>query len=106
VALPHRFELDSYHAIMAMVAAGAGWTIITPLGYLAAHRFRDAVAVMEMPFAPLSREIALFARRGVLGAMPGEIAARMRPLVQRLLVDPAQARMPWLGAALAVRAPG
>ena len=28
--LAHRFELDSYHAIMAMVAQGAGWTILTP----------------------------------------------------------------------------
>ncbi|OIP88096.1 MAG: LysR family transcriptional regulator, partial [Rhodobacterales bacterium CG2_30_65_12] len=26
ITLAHRFELDSYHAIMAMVAAGAGWT--------------------------------------------------------------------------------
>jgi len=27
----HRFELDSYAAILAMVAGGEGWTILTPL---------------------------------------------------------------------------
>src|SRR5690606_791525 len=34
-----RFELDSYHAILAMVAAGAGWAILTPLALHQARRF-------------------------------------------------------------------
>ena len=96
IALPHRFELDSYHAIMAMVASGAGWTIITPLGYLAAHRFRASVDVFPLPFGPISREISLFARRGILGEMPDRIAARMRPLLSAHILDPALEAMPFL----------
>jgi DNA-binding transcriptional LysR family regulator len=96
ITLPHRFELDSYHAIMAMVAAGAGWTIITPLGFMAAHRFRDAAEMHRLPTAPLARTIALFARRGILGTMPEDIAARMRPLLRDLAVGPATDRVPWL----------
>ncbi|PWE32009.1 LysR family transcriptional regulator [Maritimibacter sp. 55A14] len=96
ITLPHRFELDSYHAIMAMVAAGAGWTIITPLGYMAAHRFRGEVDVFPLPFAPMERTIALHARRDVLGDMPGRIAARMRPLLEARVVGPAVQEMPFL----------
>lgn len=96
VALTHRFELDSYHAIMAMVASGAGWTILTPLGWLHAARFRDCTQLVPLPFAPLSRRISLCARRGVLGDMPRDMAARLRPLLAEMIVAPAVAQYPWL----------
>jgi DNA-binding transcriptional LysR family regulator len=100
--LAHRFELDSYHAIMAMVAEGAGWTILTPLGFLHAQRFRDRAEVLPLPFAPLSRTISLNARRGVLKGMPEQVAGRLRPLLQELIVAPAVARMPWIAGDLRV----
>ncbi len=103
LTLSHKFELDSYHAIMAMVAAGAGWTILTPLGWLRAQRFRDSVDVIAMPFAPLTRVISLTARRDVLGEMPAGIAAQLRPLLQGMIVDPARAELPWLCDDLAVQ---
>lgn len=102
VALSPRFELDSYHAILAMVADGAGWTILTPLGLHRAQRFADRVAVVPLPLAPLSRQIALWARREVLGDMAGATAARLRPILADLIVGPARARWPWLGDALRV----
>jgi len=100
--LAHRFELDSYHAILAMVAAGAGWTILTPLGYLRAQRFRDEVELRPLPVAPLSRRICLTARRGVLRDMPERLTARLKPLVSELIVAPATRRMPWLAGDLRV----
>ncbi len=100
LTLSHRYELDSYHAIMAMVAARAGWTILTPLGFMAAHRFRDQAEVLPLPFAPLSRTISLTARRGVLQGIPAQMAARLRPLLEEMVVRPSQARMPWLGKSL------
>ena len=100
--LAHRFELDSYHAIMAMVARGAGWTILTPLGFMHAQRFRDRADILPLPFAPLSRSISLNARSGVLRDMPAQVALRLRPLLHELVVQPALARMPWLAGALRV----
>jgi len=94
--LTHRFELDSYHAILAMVAGRAGWSILTPLGVMHAAPFLDAVDVLPVPFAPLSRRITLSARAGVLHDMPVRMAALLRPLLQARVVDPALARMPWL----------
>lgn len=102
LTLAHRFELDSYHAIMAMVAEGLGWTILTPLGYLHAQRFRDVAEVMPLPFAPLSRRISLSARKDVLRSMPAEVATRLRGLLQEMIVTPAIRRLPWLEGELRV----
>ena len=96
LTLAHRFELDSYHAIMALVAARAGWTILTPLGYLRARRFHDQVEIIKLPFDPLSRSISLIARRGVLQDMPQDVADRLRLLLQEIIVDPAIKAMPWI----------
>lgn len=98
--LAHRFELDSYHAIMAMVAEGAGWTILTPLGFLHAMRFRDRAELRPLPFGRLERTISLSARAGVLRDMPARVAARLRPLVEQQVVDPALGRYPWLAGDL------
>ena len=94
--LNRRFELDSYHAIMAMVAQGAGWTITTPLGWMRAERFRAQVDVVPLPFEPLSRSISLTARPDVLGDMPADIAGRLRPQLQTMVIDPAVQALPWL----------
>jgi len=98
----HRFELDSYHAIMAMVADGAGWTILTPLGWLSAQRFHPGVQVVPLPLPPLSRTISLTARAGVLGEMPANVAAQLKALVQDLIVTPTVTALPWLSAAIKV----
>ena len=102
LTLAHRFELDSYHAIMAMVANGAGWSILTPLGVTHAKRFHDSVDVFPLPFAPLSRIISQFARRDILGDMPDIIAARLRQLLAERIVSPQVARLPWLKGELRV----
>lgn len=96
IILSHRFELDSYHAIMAMVANGAGWSILTPLGVSHAKRFRDQVDVFPLPFAPLSRSISLYARRDILGDMPALIAEKLRELLAKRIVSAQVARHPWL----------
>ena len=97
VNLQHRFELDSYHSILAMVAQGAGWAILTPLGWKRAGRFTEHVDVFELPFEPLSRRISLTARRDVLGDMPRDIAQAMVPKLRDLIVEPIKADLPWLG---------
>lgn len=98
----HRLELDSYHAILAMVAAGEGWAILTPLALHHAARFRAAVTVAPLPFAPLDRSLSLSARAGVLQAMPGQIAGRLRDLIATQVVAPARAEWPWIGDSLRV----
>ncbi len=100
--LAHRYELDSYRAILAMVAAGEGWTILTPLALHHAASLQAAVDVSPLPFAPLERTLSLSARAGVLRDMPGQIAVRLRGLMQAQVVQPALAEWPWMQGALRV----
>ena len=100
--LAHRFELDSYRAILAMVAAGEGWTILTPLALHHAASLKAAVQVQPLPFAPLERTLSLSARAGVLRDMPAQIAGRLRGLMQGQVVAPALAEWPWLAGSLRV----
>ena len=100
--LAHRFELDSYSAILAMVAAGTGWTILTPLAVQTAQPLHAKITVMPLPFAPLERRISLSARAGVLRDMPASVAANLRNLLQTRVVTPSLAEMPWLKDALRV----
>lgn len=97
-----RFELDSYTPILAMVASGAGWTILTPLALHHAARFRDAVDLRPLPFEPLGRSLSLQARAGVLRDMPGDVAVRLRRLLDRQVVQPSRALWPWLGDTLRI----
>lgn len=96
IRLPNRFEFGSYHAILSMVAAGNGWTITTPLGYMTAQRFHAAVDVLPLPMKSLSRSISLIARAGEMETIPQDIAGLMRPLIRDRLVAPCVARFPWL----------
>lgn len=91
-----RFELDSYHAILALVAQGAGWTILTPLALHHAARFIDALEVLPLPGAPLLRSISLSARAGVLGDVPARVAKDLRGLIDATIVAPAVSIWPWL----------
>ncbi|ESW59931.1 MAG: LysR family transcriptional regulator [Rhodobacter sp. CACIA14H1] len=95
-----RFELDSYTPILAMVASGAGWTILTPLALHHATRFRHMVEVRPLPFDPFGRTLSLQARAGVLRDMPAEVAGRLRRLLGAQVVEPARADWPWLGDSL------
>ena len=98
----HRFELDSYHAILAMVASGQGWTILTPLALHHASTFRAEIHASPLPFAPLERTLSLSARAGGLGVMPAQVAARLRALIDARVVKPSVQHWPWLGETLRV----
>lgn len=96
IRLSHRFELDSYLAILAMVSQGAGWSILTPLALQRAMRFSEAVDVFPLPFAPLSRDITLTARSELLGDMPAEVAQHLKDLLAETVVRPAVAQHDWM----------
>lgn len=97
-----RYELDSYAAILAMVAAGEGWTILTPLALHHAARFRSAVEVRPLPWGKLDRSLSLSARAGVLKDIPAQVATRLRRQLQDQVVAPALAEWPWMKGALRV----
>jgi DNA-binding transcriptional LysR family regulator len=94
--LAHRFELDSYRAILAMVAGGQGWTILPPLALHHGPRFQSGLTVAPLPFKPLSRRLSLIAREGVLRDVPAQIATHLRGMIAAHVIAPALAEWPWL----------
>ncbi|KEP70890.1 LysR family transcriptional regulator [Thioclava dalianensis] len=96
----HRLALDSYPAILALVAAGQGWTILTPSGVR--HAPRAGLVLEPLPGAPLSRRIVLAARAGGMGGLPGQVAERLRGLLAARVVTPALRDAPWLGDTLRI----
>jgi DNA-binding transcriptional LysR family regulator len=102
LAFDGRFEVGSHLALMAMVAQRIGWTITTPLGFMRAARFHDDIAAHPLPFAGFARQISLFAGADWADQVPRDIAGTMRSLVQRQMIDPALAQLPWLAGDLAV----
>ena len=97
-----RFEIGSHQALVAMVARRIGWAVTTPLGYMRAARFHDQIDAFALPFAPFSRTISLFAGADWADRVPRDVAQTMRHLVQRQMIDPGIARLPWLAGQLRV----
>jgi len=96
----HRFELDSYHALLAMVGQGAGWTILPPLALMRARRLLPGLDILPMPFTPLTRRIVLTARRDVLNDLPEIIAGEVKGLLREVLLAPAREIYPTLEGTL------
>lgn len=95
-----RFEIGSHLALMAMVARRIGWTVTTPLGYMRAVRFQDEIDAFPLPFEGFARTISLFAAADWNDKVPRDIAQTLRHLVQRKMIAPAVARLPWLAGDL------
>jgi DNA-binding transcriptional LysR family regulator len=96
LTLAHRFELDSYHALLAMVAQGEGWTILPPLALMRARRLIPGLDIMPLPFAPLNRRIVLTARKDILQDVPGTMAAELKSLLDEVFLAPAEEAYPRL----------
>lgn len=94
--LRRRFELDSYHAILALLGQRMGWTILTPLALQRARRFAPDLDIFPLPFGPLSRTVSLTARKDVLGNMPAEVAQNLKDLLQTIIVTPTIRQHPWM----------
>lgn len=100
LTLAHRFELDSYHAILALVGQGVGWTILPPLALFRARRLLGDLVLMDLPFAPVSRRIVLMARQGILDDVPITVARDIKALLAEGVVAPALKAYPDLSARL------
>lgn len=91
-----RYAFDNNKAVMAMVIRTGGWTVSTPIGYMSAARFREALDLSALPFKGFARTLFLYARRGVLGSLPERAAASMRAIVETELMPAVLAEAPWL----------
>jgi len=96
IALPQRFEIESNQTMMAMIAAGAGWAITTPLCYMRAKRFHSQVKLHRFPGKMFARYISVFATQECPKASHQIVCKTLQILIQKRAVRPAVEMMPWL----------
>ncbi len=98
--LPQVIEVESSHQQLALVAAGLGWTITTPVCLAAAPEFHAQVRPEPMTRGRFSRQVQVVARTGELGDIPQRLAS----VCHRVLRDDIFGRLveayPWIGEQL------
>lgn len=95
---PARLEFDTSDALLAMVAAGLGWTLATPLCILQGAQHLPLLRCLPAPGPALFRRITLAARRGELGDVPARIAAAAAAVFQETCLPQIEAFAPGTAA--------
>lgn len=96
ISLPHRFEIESNQTIMAMIAAGAGWAICTPLCYARARRFHGQVRLLPFPGKEFARQISLLATPDCAEPVLHTVEGALRSLITRHALSQLHEELPWL----------
>src|SRR5689334_19095799 len=97
LSLPRQYELDTSDAVLAMVKAGLGWTITTPLCVL-----KIAPALGEFVYLPLRapgahRRVRLVAQRDQHAQLWQRVANTARELLASEWVPAIRKLVPWDG---------
>lgn len=96
VKLPHRFECGNNQTLMAMVAAGAGWTITTPLLFARARRFRPKLRMHPFPGKSFGRTLSLVTSPDCARSLSDLVIQKVRSGLSREVITPTHRDIPWL----------
>ena len=96
VSLPHGFECSNNQILMAMVAAGAGWTITTPLLFSRAKRFQPKLRLQQYPGKSFARTLAIVAGPDCSRSVIDLVDEKLRTLITRHAIAPFHRAAPWL----------
>jgi len=62
VSAPERYRLDTIDAVLAMVAAGLGWALATPLSLLKSPSLAGSIRCAPLPAPGLARQLVIITR--------------------------------------------
>jgi len=85
IELPRAMEGDRSSVVMAPVAAGMGFTMLTPTLLIDGLAEGMEIDVHPLPFRGLSRNILLVAREKELGDLPERFAARTAEVLKKAI---------------------
>ncbi|MFA3920912.1 LysR family transcriptional regulator [Ruegeria hyattellae] len=92
----HSFECSNNQTLMAMVAAGAGWTITTPLLFARAKRFQSRLRMHAFPGKSFARELAIVTTPDCSRSVVDLIDRKTRALIDENALHPLIEIAPWL----------
>ncbi|GAB5445405.1 LysR family transcriptional regulator [Gymnodinialimonas sp.] len=102
VSLPHKVECGSNQTLMAMVAAGAGWTITTPLLFSRAKRFQPRLRVHPFPGKRFSRTLSLVTTPDCARSVLDLVNLKIRASLEEQVIRPLTDTTPWLAGDFAL----
>lgn len=94
--IPRTAEFDTAQAVGAMVAAGHGFAIATPMCVLEGDAVGHDIACAPFPGPAFSRSLQLLARGRELGSRAQLFADRCREALSAYIAPQVATRMPWL----------
>ncbi len=95
VTLPDTLEFDGTEAVFAMVAAGLGWTISTPLCLIHGFSLLTSLAALPLPGRPMSRTLYLLAHEDRANTLSVRITEDARIIAQKLVDEKMRPLIPW-----------
>ncbi len=96
ISMPARFECSNNQTLMAMVAAGAGWTITTPLLFARAKRFQPKLRMLPFPGKSFGRRLDILSTFDCSETVLDLVDQRIRGLVNEFAITPLIQMAPWL----------
>lgn len=95
--LPQSVEIESSHQQLALVAAGLGWTITSPVCLAAEPSLLSHVNLLPMARGRFARQVQIVSRAGELGDLPRETAELAVAVLREQTFPPLIDQFPWLG---------
>ncbi|WP_430444967.1 LysR family transcriptional regulator [Sphingorhabdus contaminans] len=94
--LPQIVEVESSHQQMALVAAGLGWTITTPVCFASVQELFPQLRAEPMRRGRFSRSVQVVARANELGDIPRLTASLCQQVLQEKTFPPVFEQYPWM----------
>ena len=96
VRAPISVEIDTSDTLVAMVAAGCGWAITTPLCYLQGRAHAIATAPARLPGAGFSRSLILIAHTGDYAELPRKVSQQAQRILSTIVLPEIRRLGSWL----------
>jgi DNA-binding transcriptional LysR family regulator len=102
VDVPNRLEFDTSDAVAAMVGAGMGWAMMTPLCMLQAIPHIDNIELHPLPGPKSRRHLTMIYRTSELGPLPDKIYESAVAILRDTCFPQITARAPWIDPLLTI----
>lgn len=95
IRVPRALEFDGTEAVFAMVSAGLGWAVTTPLCLVHGQAHAPQLTALPLPGPGFSRTLHLVGREEEFGTLAGRIAEQARGIARDLVDRKVSAMAPW-----------
>lgn len=106
IDIPQRLEFDGSEAVFAMVAAGLGWAITTPLCLIHSYGYTEGLVVLPLPGRGFDRSLYLVGhkddRRGEMSELASRLAKASVSIAQELVETKIRPIAPWAAEAIRI----